>query len=121
VRVLIADDHEMIRRGLRAMLAGEPEVDIVGEACNGVEAVRLAAELGADVVLMDLSMPGASGLAATREIVATRSPAQVVAMSANNDESLISSVLEAGAIGFLSKTCSFEQLLTAIRTAAPIS
>jgi two-component system, NarL family, invasion response regulator UvrY len=67
------------------------------------------------VVLMDLFMPGAGGLAATREILAVRPSAQVVAMSASNEEGVISSVLDAGASGFLSKTCSFEQLIAAVR------
>jgi CheY-like chemotaxis protein len=117
VRLLIADDHEMIRKGLRSMLAREPQIEIVGEARDGLEAVRLARELEADVVLMDLSMPGADGLEATREILAAQPTVQVVAMSASSEETVIGAVLEAGATGFLSKTCSFEQLIAAIRTA----
>ena len=116
VRLLIVDDHEMIRKGLRSMLAREPHIEVVGEARDGREAVRLATELDPDVVLMDLYMPGADGLEATREILAVRPSAQVVAMSTSNEESVISAVLEAGASGFLSKTCSFEQLVAAIRT-----
>lgn len=119
LRLLIVDDHEMIRRGLRSMLAGDPEIEVVGEACDGCEAVNLTADLEPDVVLMDLFMPGTDGLEATRELVGNGCAARVVAMSTSDEESVISSVLEAGAAGFLSKTCSAEQLVSAIRTAAP--
>lgn len=115
VRLLIVDDHEMIRRGLRSMLACEPGIEIVGEARDGHEAVRLAAELDPDVILMDLFMPGADGLQATREILSARPRAQVVAMSTSNDEHVVAPVLQAGASAFLSKTCSLEQLKAAIR------
>lgn len=121
VRLLIADDHEMIRKGLRSMLARQPQIEIIGEARDGLEAVHLATELDPDVVLMDLFMPGANGLDATREILAARPSTHVVAMSTSREEAVIHAVLEAGARGFVSKTCSYEQLIAAIESAgAPV-
>jgi DNA-binding NarL/FixJ family response regulator len=121
IRVLICDDHELIRRGLRALLDDTPHISVVGEAVNGAEAIALVRSLEPDVVLMDLSMPEMDGLMATEKIVAAGSRCHVVAMSMYDDESMIQSVLEAGAFGFVAKTCGREQLLSLLRSAGEAS
>ncbi len=117
VRVLLVDDHDVFRHGL-AQLLGEEGVEIVAEANGGQAALRLAAELTPDVVLMDLSMPAMSGVEATRALVAAGSRARVVILSLSDDDESMLDALLAGAVGYVVKDATLEQIVTAIRAAA---
>ncbi|MET7333911.1 response regulator transcription factor [Nonomuraea sp. NPDC005650] len=111
LRLLIADDHPIVRDGLRAALGGEPDLEIVGEAADGAEAVRLAAELGPDIVLMDLRMPGMDGVTAIRRLSGT-GPRVLVLTTFDTD---VVPALEAGATGYLLKDAPPEELVRAVR------
>ena len=117
VRVLVADDHPVVREGLRAMLDAEPDLVVVGEAGNGEEAVRLAAELRPDVVLMDLRMPGTDGVAATGRITAAGDARVLVVTTYDTDADILRAV-EAGATGYLLKDTPRRELAEAVRAAA---
>ena len=117
LRVLVVDDHPVVREGLRAMLDAEPDVEVVGEAESGPDAVRLAAELRPDVVLMDLRMPGGDGVAATERIAAA-GLARVLVVTTYDTDSDILRAVEAGATGYLLKDTPRGQLADAVRAAA---
>ena len=118
IRLVVADDQPVVRRGLALFLADEDDIEVVGEAANGPEAVRRSHELHPDVVLMDVRMPGGDGLAATRELAgAPDAPAVVVVTTFDLDEYLFGAV-EAGASGFLLKDCDPDELAAAVRAAA---
>src|SRR5512142_1715856 len=118
LRVLIADDHLIVRQGLRLILETAPEFELVGEAADGAEAVRLAGQLQPDVVLMDLRMPGMDGLAAIEHLHAEQPQVAVVILTTFNEDELMLRGLRAGAKGFLLKDTSREALFNAIRAAA---
>ena len=118
LRILLVDDHAILREGLRALLEKDPELIVTGEACNGVEAVRLAAELQPDLVIMDLTMPVMSGIDATREITRKHPQIKVLALSMENDRTFVVEVLKAGATGYLLKETAFAELLEAVHTVA---
>jgi DNA-binding NarL/FixJ family response regulator len=118
LRVLVADDERLVRAGYRMVLQPEPGVDVVGEAADGVEAVRLAAELRPDVVVMDVRMPGLDGIAATRRVVALDPAPAVLVVTTFDLDKYVFAALRAGACGFLLKDAPEEQLLAALRTAA---
>lgn len=117
IRVLLADDHRMLREGLRRSMVDEG-FDVVGEADNGEEAVRLAAELRPDVILMDVSMPEMDGVEATRIIRATDTPARVIMLTMHADAEVLAEALRAGASGYLVKDCSTDEVAAAVRMAA---
>jgi NarL family two-component system response regulator LiaR len=118
IRVLLVDDHGMVRRGLAAYLKNEPDVELVGEAKNGQDAVRMCEQLQPDVILMDLVMPELGGVAATR-IVRKRWPhVQVIALTSFQEKELVQDALQAGAISYLLKNVSGEDLAEAIRAAS---
>lgn len=114
IRVLLADDHRMLREGLRRSLT-EEGFDIVGEAENGEAAVALAAELAPDVVLMDVSMPEMDGVEATRVIRAVDGAPQVIMLTMHADKEVLAEAIRAGAIGYLVKDCSTEEVAEAVR------
>jgi len=116
IRVLLADDHRMLREGLRRSLA-EEGFDIVGEADNGEQAVRLAADLQPDVVLMDVSMPEMDGVEATRIIRATGTATQVIMLTMHADKEVLAEAMRAGASGYLVKDCSTDEVAEAVRLA----
>ena len=118
IRILIADDHLIVREGLRLILETEDGFALVGEACDGAEAVRLAAELQPDVVLMDLRMPGMDGLTAIERLRETHSHIAVVILTTYNEDDLMVRGLRAGARGYLLKDTDRETLFHAIRAAA---
>jgi DNA-binding NarL/FixJ family response regulator len=116
--ILLADDHKMLREGLRVLLDSQPGMRVVGEAASGKEVVDKAGELKPDVVVMDLSMPGLNGLQAT-ELLRTRHPAiKVVVLTAHEDESYLTQLCKAGATGYVLKRSAGDQLVQAIRMAA---
>jgi len=118
IRVLLADDHIVVRQGLRALLAAEPDMEVVAEAGDGMTATRLAQELAPDVVVMDAAMPGMNGVAATREIAAKAPAAKIVALTMHTDRRFVREMLRAGACGYVQKGCSFEEVARAVRMAA---
>jgi DNA-binding NarL/FixJ family response regulator len=113
-RILVADDHEVVRKGLIAILKQKPEWQVCGEACNGREAVEQAAQLMPDVVVMDLSMPGLNGLEATDQIVKANPSTRVLVLTLHDSDDLIRDVLNAGARGFLLKSDSGCELVAAV-------
>ena len=118
VRVLLADDHPVVREGLRGMLSTEPGLEVVGEASSGAEAVTLATELRPDVVLMDLRMPGMDGARATARITAELPDIRVLVLTTYDTDADILRAVEAGATGYLLKDTPRQQLSGAIRAAA---
>jgi DNA-binding NarL/FixJ family response regulator len=118
VRVLLADDQPLLRTGFRMVLGSEEDLDIVGEAGDGIEAVDLARRLLPDVVLMDIRMPRMDGVAATRAIVDARLPVGVLILTTFDLDEYVVGALRAGANGFLAKDVPAQDLVTAIRTVA---
>jgi len=118
IRVLLVDDHAVVRSGLSAFLLAYDDLELVGEAGSGDEAVRMCARVRPDVVLMDLVMPGMDGAAATRAIRERCPAAQVIALTSFKEQDLVQSALQAGAIGYLLKNVSADELAQAIRAAA---
>jgi two-component system, NarL family, response regulator LiaR len=118
IQVLIIDDHKVVRRGLRGFLELDPELEIVGEASNGEEAVELARLLKPDVVLMDLLMPVMDGIEATGEIRREQPEVEVVALTNVLEDASVTGAIRAGAIGYLLKTTDADELCEAIRAAA---
>ena len=116
IRVLLADDHAMIRAALRAVLEAEEGMEVVGETGDGLGAVRLAGEDSADVVVMDLRMPGVDGIEATRQVIAAG--ARVVVASAHSDARTVREAFSAGVAGYILKDRAVEELATAVRTVA---
>jgi two-component system, NarL family, response regulator LiaR len=118
IRVLLADDHSVVRQGLRMFLGLDPELEVVGEAANGEEAVRLAGELRPDVVLMDLVMPRMDGIAATTAIRRELPDVEVVALTSVLEDASVVGAVRAGAIGYLLKDTQADELCRAIKAAA---
>ena len=118
VRVLIADDHPVVRSGIRGMLASDPGFEIVGEAADGTEAVAVTLRERPDVVLMDLRMPDLDGASATAEIRARRPETQILVLTTYDTDADIVRAIEAGAIGYLLKDVPHEELSRAVRAAA---
>jgi two-component system, NarL family, response regulator NreC len=114
-RVVIAEDHQVVREGLRLLLGGEPDIEVVGEATDGAEAVRLALSLSPDVVIMDLGLMGLHGIDATARLRKSRPELPVVVLSMHDDAPTIDRALRAGARGYVIKSCGVSHVLEAIR------
>jgi DNA-binding NarL/FixJ family response regulator len=114
-RVVVADDHAVVREGIRAILRRAPDIEIVGEASNGVQALRLVVEKAPDVLLLDLEMPGMNGVDVARQLSAARSPVRILALSAYDDEQYIYGLLASGAAGYLLKEDAPAILVDAVR------
>jgi DNA-binding NarL/FixJ family response regulator len=115
IRILIAEDHALVRRGTVVLLATEPDMEVVGQACDGIEAVAMAEQLRPDIVLMDLHMPRQSGVAATREITRKLPGTQVLVLTTLNDDETVFEAVRAGAHGYLLKDVTEQELLDTIR------
>ncbi len=115
IRVLLADDHNLVRAGIRSLLEGLPDIEIVGEASDGREALRLIGEHRPQIVLMDLAMPGLNGLEATRRVAKTFPEVSVIILSIYSDEEHVYQALRAGASGYLLKGAAIAELELAIR------
>lgn len=118
VRVVLADDQPLVRSGLRVLITDTPDLEVVGEAANGEEAVRLAAELVPDVVVMDIRMPGMDGIEATRRIMAGQSPTRVLVLTTFDEDEHVHGALRAGASGFAVKDMALDDILAAVRVVA---
>jgi DNA-binding NarL/FixJ family response regulator len=118
IRLLVVDDHAVVRAGLERLLANYDDVELLGTAADGEEAVRRSAELEPDVVLMDLAMPVLDGIEATRQIMAARPETRVVVLTSFSDRLGVLGALDAGAVGYLLKDAAPDELLSGIRAAA---
>ena len=114
IRVIIADDHQIVRDGLRSLLEKEPDLEVVAAVEDGRTTVRLVEELQPDVVIMDISMPGLNGIEATRKITRDFPNIKVIALSMHDDGRFVTNMLKAGASGYLLKDCAFKELTKAI-------
>ena len=113
-RILLADDHELMREGLRTLLAAQPDVEIVGEAEDGVTAVRRALELRPDIVIMDVGMPQMNGIEATRRLATELPGTKIIALSMHSDRRYVAEMLKAGAAGYVLKQGAFRELASAM-------
>ncbi len=118
IRVLLADDHTIVRQGLKLILAAQPDFEVVGEASNGREAAELAERLKPDIVLMDVQMPELNGIEATRRMVAANSRIRVLVLSMHKEALYVREVLKAGARGYILKDAIDTELLSAMRSVA---
>lgn len=115
IRIIIADDHTLMREGLKALIAAQDGMEVVAEAGDGRTAVNLARELGPDVIIMDISMPELSGIEATRQVAAARKNCKIIGLSMHSDRRFVAQVLKSGASGYLLKDCAFDELIRAIQ------
>ena len=118
IRIVLADDHAVVRAGLKAVLGTAKDIDVIGEASNGKEAVGLAERFKPDVIVMDLSMGEMDGTTATKEIVAKGLPSRVLVLTMHAEEDYLVPLLEAGAAGYLMKSAADRELVDAVRTVA---
>ena len=118
VRILLADDHGIIRQGLRSLLEKQCDLEMVAEAKDGREALALVREEKPDIVIMDITMPNLNGITATHKIVSEYSKTKVIALSIHSDKRFVTGMLRAGASGYILKECLFDELVQAIRTVA---
>ncbi len=118
IRILIADDHTIVRSGLHLLLESEPDIEVVGEATDGVEAIKLAEELQPDIVLMDIGMPEVNGIEATRRIKSEYPDMVVLILTMHRSDEYFFQVLEAGASGYVLKGAETADLLGAVRSVA---
>jgi len=118
IRILLADDHAVVRQGFKMILSAQPDMEIVGEAGNGREAVELAGQLHPDIIVMDVAMPELNGIEATRRLAASEPHSRVVALSMHKDSVYVREILRAGARGYLLKDSPAPDLLAAVRAVA---
>jgi DNA-binding NarL/FixJ family response regulator len=118
IRILLADDHKITRQGLRSLLEKQKDIEVVAEADNGRTAVRLAAELGPDIIIMDVTMPDLNGVEAAKQILSKSPDIKIIALSMHSDAIFVTEMLKSGASGYLLKDCAFEELTRAIRIVA---
>ena len=118
VRIVLADDHVTVRRGLRLLIDGQPDMKVVSEASDGNAAIQRAQELKPDVVVMDISMPGMNGLVATRKLRELRPDVAIVSLTRHGDDAYLQELLRAGVAGYVLKQSAPDELLQAIRAAA---
>ncbi len=116
VRILLTDDHKIVRDGLQSLLEKQHGMEVVATAGNGRMAIRLVEEFKPDIVIMDVTMPDMNGIVATRQIIAESPETKVIALSMHSDRRFVEGMLRAGAKGYLLKDCAFEELTLAIRT-----
>ena len=118
IHVLIADDHALMREGLRTLIERRPDMSVVGEAGNGIEALSMAAHLSPHVAVMDVAMPDMNGIEATRRMAKAHPATKIIALSVHTDRRFVLEMLKAGAFGYLPKDCAFDELAMAVRSVA---
>jgi DNA-binding NarL/FixJ family response regulator len=116
IRILLADDHNIIREGLRSLLDEQPDMEVVAQAENGHSAVYMVREMLPDIAIMDVTMPDLNGIVATQKIVSECPNVKVIALSMHSDSLFVTEMLKSGASGYLLKDCAFEELINAIHT-----
>lgn len=116
VKIILADDHQVLREGIRSLLDKQTNMEVVAEAADGRTAVRLAREMNPDVVIMDIAMPDLNGIEATRQILSESPDIKIIVLSMHSDRRFVAEMLKAGASGYLLKNSAFQQLSNAIRT-----
>jgi len=116
VKILLVDDHELIRQGIRALLERHPGFEIIGEAGDGRSAVQQAIELKPDVIVLDIELPDIDGIEVTRQIVDNNSPAKILALSIHSERGIVSKTFACGALGYILKDSALEELIKAIET-----
>lgn len=116
ISILLADDHIIVRQGLKSLLEESPELKVVGEADNGRDAVQFAEELHPDIIVMDIGMPKLNGIEATRKITERNRRAKVIALSIHSDRRFVRNMFKAGAKGYLLKECAVDELIDAVQT-----
>ena len=118
IRIVVADDHQLIREGLCALIRSEPDMEVVGQAGHGRDVVALVARKQPDIVLMDVAMPTLNGVDAARQISQLDTPARVIAVSMHDDRPFVQGIFQAGAVGYVLKDSAFEELARAVRVVA---
>jgi two-component system response regulator NreC len=116
MKILIADDHGVVREGLKVLIENQPGMEVIAEAQDGLQAVELAKELAPDVVLMDIAMPNINGIEATRQILKENPDIRIIALSVHFDKHFVTEILKAGASGYVLKSCLFDEVLRAVQT-----
>lgn len=116
LRVILADDHKIMREGLRTLLEKQPDIEIIAEAENGRQTVKAASELLPDLIVMDTVMPDLNGIEATRQIISKNPKIKIIALSMHSDRQFVIEMLKAGAMGYMLKDCAFEELVYAINS-----
>lgn len=116
IKILLVDDHKIMRAGLKSIICEQKGMDVIGEASNGHEAVKLAGKLMPDLVVMDLSMPGLNGIEATSQIISANPYIKVLALSMHSEKMFITRTLQEGATGYLLKDCALDELVQAIKS-----
>lgn len=116
IRIVVADDHKIMREGLKALIDKQPDMEVAAEAQDGLTATKLARKLLPQVIIMDIGMPEMNGIDATREIVAENKDVKIIALSMHSDRRFVLEMLKAGASGYLLKDSAFEELVTAVHT-----
>ncbi len=117
-KIILADDHAILRTGLKLLLSNEESVEVVGEASNGNEVLELTEKIPADVLILDLSMPGVHGLDVIKELKEHNNPINILVLTMHSEEQYIKTAMEAGASGYLEKSAFDTELLTAVKTVA---
>lgn len=116
IKILVADDHKVMREGLRTLIEKQPGMEVIAEAENGRMALKLIKKLSPDIAIMDIAMPDLNGIEATRQIVAEAPGTKVIALSMHSDRQFVTRMMSAGASGYLLKDCAFEEVARAIRS-----
>ncbi|MBM4137752.1 MAG: response regulator transcription factor [Nitrospira sp.] len=116
IRIILADDHKIVREGLRVLIEKQQDMEVIAEAGDGRTTVQLVKKLTPDIVIMDVAMPDMNGIEATRQIVAMATGVKVIALSMHSDRRFVAEMLKAGASGYLLKDCAFEELINAVRS-----
>jgi len=116
IRIALCDDHQLIREGLRSLLERQPDMSVVGEGINGLDAIRLARDKKPDIMILDIGMPELNGIAAARRIIEDFKNIKILALSMHSDHHFVTEMLEAGASGYMLKDSAFTELTSAIRT-----
>jgi DNA-binding NarL/FixJ family response regulator len=115
INIILADDHIVLREGLKSLLSQQENFEVIGEADNGQDVVRLAKKLEPDIVILDISMPNMNGIQATEHIIAEVPDTKVLALSMHSDHQFVVKMLKAGASGYMLKDCAYEELISAVR------
>ena len=116
IKIMVVDEHKILREGLSTLIAKQPEMEIIGEATDGREALQLVEKNTPDLILMDVTMPNLNGIEATRKIKAKKPSIEIIALSLHSDRRYVLGMIDAGASGYLLKECAFEELVRAINT-----